>query len=57
MGPIRLPMNMKVGGFCEKENQLCLPEQTTTHKYFGFPTGRTRDGITPHFGQIYKLNN
>jgi len=50
-------MKIKVGGFCEQGNQLCLPEQTTTHNYFGFPIGRTRDSITLHFGQIYRLNN
>jgi len=39
----------------EQENQLCLPKRTTL-KYFGFPSEKTRDRTTPHFGQIYRLN-
>ena len=53
--PIRLFRNIREWGFVEQGNRLWLTERTT-HKYYGFPKGRTRGRIT-HFGQIYGLNS
>jgi hypothetical protein len=53
MGPIRIVSKFRGGEF-EKRKPTSLIV-ANNEKFFGLLGGRTRDCITPHLGQTYRL--